>query len=324
MAFQDNSGDIIFDVVLTDEGRRRLALGDGSFNIVKFGLGDDEINYELYDTSAATQNQDIEILQTPVFEAFTNNTSVMSSMLMSIPRNNLLYLPILKVNESAEGNLTTFHTDNVFHVAVDSNTEDNNGLSSGTTGLAFDSNGIRTGFMLGFSTQKASNFIRIDAGIDNDAVPPSTNIADLFLDETQYTIELDNRLGSIVDRYGTVRPSASSIDDDNIALYVLSAETDPRFVYTNTSTDASGVGGQVIAGARSTYLEFRIVSSINLRQSDFLFNRLGTSKAANTGGLKGSDGSSEPAYNFIDSLVKITGLNTGYSVDIPIRFVKLQ
>ena len=92
MAFQDNSGDIIFDVVLTDEGRRRLARGDGSFNIVKFALGDDEINYGLYDTTAVTQTQDLEILQTPVFEAFTNNTSVMSSMLMSIPRNNLLYL----------------------------------------------------------------------------------------------------------------------------------------------------------------------------------------------------------------------------------------
>ena len=33
MAFQDNSGDIIFDVVLTDEGRRRLSAGDGTFNI---------------------------------------------------------------------------------------------------------------------------------------------------------------------------------------------------------------------------------------------------------------------------------------------------
>ena len=325
MAFQDNSGDIIFDVVLTDEGRRRLARGDGSFNIVKFGLGDDEINYELYDTSAATQNQDIEILQTPVFEAFTNNTSVMSSMLMSIPRNNLLYLPVLKINEIADGTSTQFHADNVFHVAVDGNTEDNNGVSSGVTALAYNSDGqIREGFMLGFSTQKASNYIRIDAGIDNDAVPPATNIADLFLDETQYTVEIDSRLGSIVSRDGTVRPSASSVDDDNIALYVLSAETDPDFIFTNTSTDGSGAGGQVIAGARSTYLEFRIASSVNLRQSSFLFNRLGSSVAEGAGGgLPGSDGS-VPAYDFIDSLVKVTGLNTGYSVDLPIRFVKLQ
>ena len=50
MGFQDNSGDIIFDVVLTDEGRRRLALGN--FSIVQFALGDDEINYGLYDTNA--------------------------------------------------------------------------------------------------------------------------------------------------------------------------------------------------------------------------------------------------------------------------------
>ena len=76
MAFQDNSGDIIFDVVLTDEGRRRLARGDGSFNIVKFALGDDEINYELYDKNAATTQQDLTILQTPIFEAFTNNFSM--------------------------------------------------------------------------------------------------------------------------------------------------------------------------------------------------------------------------------------------------------
>ena len=45
MGLQDNSGDIILDVVLTDEGRKRLAKGDGSFEIVKFGCGDDEINY---------------------------------------------------------------------------------------------------------------------------------------------------------------------------------------------------------------------------------------------------------------------------------------
>ena len=35
MGFQDNSGDIIFDVILTDEGRRQLSKGDGSFRITK-------------------------------------------------------------------------------------------------------------------------------------------------------------------------------------------------------------------------------------------------------------------------------------------------
>ena len=316
MAFQDNSGDIIFDVVLTDEGRRRLARGDGSFNITKFALGDDEINYTLYDTDGTSANQDLEILQTPIFEAFTNNTSVMSSMLVSIPRNNLFYLPIIKPNEVADGTKTKFHGDNVMYVAVDANTENNNDLSSGTTAIAYDSAGLlRTGIMLGFSTQKNSNYIRVDSGIDNNAVPPATNIADLFLDETQYSIELDNRLGSIISRDGSTRISPASVDDDNIALYVVSAETDPSFVYTNLNTD-SNAADQVIEGARSTYLEFRIASSIDLRQSNFLFTRLGgtatVAQKTGTGTVK-----------IIDTLVKVTGLNTGYSVDLPVRFAKL-
>jgi len=41
MAFLDNSGDIILDAVLTDTGRHRMAMGDGSFRITKFALGDD-------------------------------------------------------------------------------------------------------------------------------------------------------------------------------------------------------------------------------------------------------------------------------------------
>jgi len=105
MAFLDSSGDIILDAVLTDTGRMRLARGDGSFKISKFALADDEINYQLYDKNhtSGSAYYDLEILQTPVLEAFTNNTSMMKNKLMSIPRTNLLYLPVLKLNE-AEAN----------------------------------------------------------------------------------------------------------------------------------------------------------------------------------------------------------------------------
>ena len=93
MAFLDNSGDIILDAVLTDTGRMRLAKGDGSFKITKFAFGDDEINYELYDKNhpSGSAYYDTEILQTPVLEAFTNNTSTLKSKLISISRTNLLY-----------------------------------------------------------------------------------------------------------------------------------------------------------------------------------------------------------------------------------------
>ena len=100
MAFLDNSGDIILDAVLTDTGRMRLAKGDGSFKITKFAMGDDEINYSLYNRNHASGSAyyDLDILQTPVLEAFTNNASSMKSKLVSMSRTNLLYLPMCKLN----------------------------------------------------------------------------------------------------------------------------------------------------------------------------------------------------------------------------------
>jgi hypothetical protein len=87
MAFLDNSGDIILDAVLTDTGRARLAKGDGTFKISKFALADDEVDYELYNDEhpSGSAYYDLEILQTPVLEAFTNNASSMKHKLVSIP-----------------------------------------------------------------------------------------------------------------------------------------------------------------------------------------------------------------------------------------------
>ena len=65
MGFLDNTGDIIIDAVLTDTGRMRLAKGDGSFKIAKFALGDDEIDYTLFNKSHASGSAyyDLEILK---------------------------------------------------------------------------------------------------------------------------------------------------------------------------------------------------------------------------------------------------------------------
>ena len=87
MAFLDNSGDIILDAVLTDLGRERMAAGNGSFRIVKFGLGDDEINYGTYDLShpSGSAYYDLEIMQTPIFEATTAiNSNIKRSNLKEI------------------------------------------------------------------------------------------------------------------------------------------------------------------------------------------------------------------------------------------------
>lgn len=319
MGFQDNSGDIILDAVLTDEGRRLLAKGDGSFAITKFALGDEEINYALFDTTTATAYQDLSILQTPCLEAFTNNTSTMKTKLITLTDNNTLYLPILKLNQNQPG--SAMHSDGHYVIAADGNTEDNNGAVTATTAIGVDTNGqITSGVIYGSKTSVDSTYIRVDSGLDTSEISANTPI-ESYAQETAYIVEMDNRLGYIVPKGGSgTAKSPDSVDDDNVATYSftsgVSNGVSSVYVFNNSNTQNSA--DQVISGPRSTYIEFKIASAANLRQSDYLFTLLGRSDGSMA---KAEGGSSTVKY--IDSIIKVTGMTTGYSVDIPIRYVKL-
>jgi hypothetical protein len=311
MAFLDNSGDIILDAVLTDTGRYRLAKGDGSFRVAKFALGDDEINYRLYDknNTSGSAYYDLSILQTPVLEAFTDNAAGLKSKLMTISRNNLLYLPVLKLNET--NNVTKRYTDGSFMVAVDEDTEDAM-ITSTTTGDTV------VGVLKGLTVNESKNHIQIDQGLDTNYEISPTNALDADLVETQYIIEMDNRLGNIIapQQNGSTVARASYIDDDNIASYFFSLGSDTSFVKEiNNLTNTAG-NGQVITGPRGTKLEFSIRSSIDLQTTTFLFDQLGgtTVISAATG---------TPTVQYIDTNVRVIGATTGYRVDIPVRFIKV-
>jgi hypothetical protein len=64
-------------------------------------------------------------------------------------------------------------------------------------------------------------------------------------------------------------------------------------------------------------LWFSIGSSLSLQQNTYLFNLLGSD------GTMASTSSGTQAVKFIDSIIKITGINTGYSINVPVRYVKL-
>jgi len=301
MAFIDSSGDIILDSTITDTGRFRLAKGDGSFKIVKFALGDDEINYRNFNKnhSSGSAYYDLDILQTPILEAFTNNTATMQSKLISIPRTNLLYLPIIKLNELPTD--SSRHSSGAFILAVDEETED--ALIQSANGA--NNRGIMKGARAG---DGGGSIIRLDQGLDTTEISPSF-VIDADLIETQYIIEIDNRLASVVDNNGS-QARISFIDDDNIASYYLSLGTDAAYVSENTVRDESS-GTETIRGPRGTILKFKLRSSIELNTSDFLFDQLGSTATINSTSVK-----------YIDSMTRITGATTGYRVDIPIRFAK--
>lgn len=304
MAFLDNSGDIILDAVLTDHGRKRLAQGDGSFRIAKFALGDDEIDYSLYNSndSRGSAYFDLDILSTPVLEAFTDNFSALKSKLMSIPRNDLLYLPVIKLSKNGLSEQTTL---GVYCVASDEITEK---MFSGPSAIGV------------FGSTRPGSFsseISLHQGLDTTEISFS-NVIDSDLKETQYIVEVDNRLTKVLKPTDNSEASVSYIDDDNIASYYFTYSTDSDMVRDiNNTNDSGGTGKTIeIAGPRGTKLSLKIKSTMDLQYSTFLFERLGSVKTLNI------NNTGNTQYHTIDSNIRVMGATTGYKIDIPIRFLK--
>ena len=320
MGFLDNSGDIVVDMILTDTGRWRLARGDGSFKITKFALADDEIDYSKYNSSHASGSAyyDLDILTTPVLEAPSDNSTTMQSKLLTITRNNLLYLPILKLSENVDGTKTTRHsTFNMFVVLVDENSE------STDLSLGVYQSTVR-GLIKG-TTGKQGGYIRIDQGLDTTAISYQRPL-DPDLLETQYIVEIDNRLGSLVSPTG-VELIPSLVDDDNIAIYnITDASTSVGATlaesgligFMDTSKDLVGLVS--IAGPRGSFLSFRVKSSELLNSSESLFDEIGI---IGTAVEINSNHTGARVALFIDTIVKVTGATTGYRLDIPVRFAKV-
>lgn len=319
MAFLDNSGDIILDAVLTDTGRKRLAKGDGSFKIVKFALGDDEIDYSLYQNAnhadgahaSGSAYYDLNILMSPILEAFTNNTASMKSKLVSIPRTNLLYMPVLKMNNNystTEPNSDATLGNGVHVVAVDKATED-----------AFAS---LNGVLSGFSKDKQEgasydNYIMIEQGLDTSEISNYLTI-DNDLKETQFIVEIDNRLGTIETTAvsGGVLQTPSFIDDDSIASYYFSMGTDKTIVLDHKPNSDDNTFRSDLAGPRGARVQLNIRASLDLSSNEHLFTALGGTGTATVGTTPNY------AYKYIDTNIRITGATTGASIDIPVRFVK--
>ena len=82
MAFLDRST-LIVDAVLTDKGREELSRN--RFEITKFALGDDDVDYTLYNESNSNGPNfyGVAIDNMPVLEAFTNSSEALRYKLIT-------------------------------------------------------------------------------------------------------------------------------------------------------------------------------------------------------------------------------------------------
>ena len=109
MAYLDNT-EITVDAILTKKGRQKLASGQ-SLNITKFALGDDEIDYTLYEPAhpKGSAYYDSAIRAIPVTEASPDETQVLRYKLVTLPKGTTqiptvkLGYPQISVNQCEGG-----------------------------------------------------------------------------------------------------------------------------------------------------------------------------------------------------------------------------
>ena len=329
MAFLDNSGDIILDAVLTDAGRKRLAQGDGSFRIVKFALGDDEIDYSLFDKAHPSGSAyfDLDIMQTPVLEAFTNNTSLLKHKLMTVSQTNLLYLPEMRLNDIQTGSQAVALGFTGSDVTSSNFLES---LAASGTGIflvcANDITKRELGLTVLANKQLSeTRHIRVDQGLNTSDISHRRTISP-FLKEDQYTIRCDSRMLVLSNQnQGNPLPVESFIDDDMMATYYLS-DTDNNYVMGPPDGRANEENleeaERIIKGPMGGRLLFNLMPTEEIETSSSLFDELGGGAGSTLSVDTIADASVKKTFLYIDTTVRVTGITTGSSIDIPVRVLK--
>jgi|ETNvirenome_6_85_1030632.scaffolds.fasta_scaffold01047_18 hypothetical protein len=343
MAFLDNSGDIILDAVLTETGRRKMARGE--FRIVKFALGDDEIDYSLYNKNhpSGSAYYDLEILQTPVFEAFTQINAGINYGLLPTTATDLLYLPVAKTNELLDMQLNNVAKSSGVYYIIDTSGDTDPGAAA--TGIVKAMQEANITYIQGYGNS-SNNFVLVETGIDTGvgSVPVGTEanrtsyLVNNSLVDTGFYAYYDNRLftacagpaanstfsndGADNSFNGAVSLEAASQISISIGLenYIasrLSAVSNKVFWYSNNTAQ----NYSVIGGPRAAATAVSPVVKVGLEAEYSLY---GSTGVAGSTLFPGVSAISSTNFNYIDSTIYVQGIESPAQVQIPVRIIRIQ
>jgi len=332
MAFLDNSGDIILDAVLTDVGRKRMARGN--FKVVKFALGDDEIDYGLYDKNhpSGSAYYDLEVLQTPILEAFTQANASINYGLVTYARNDLLYLPTINMStkNSVLTNVAIKHaTNNVVYLADDTKMDGSSVLTSDM--LKADLGDKNSVLISGRSDDK---YIFIETGLQTTELRSSstnqnTYLLAMGLNDNKFVVQCDKRFiasvmgatpassftmastgGTLTVTLQTKNEAASATGLRNYKDILISGITNRLYPSTTGADTTATYSG--ITGPRGAFCAMNFNIDGNISQNDF--SKYGRRAYALFG--------SANLYDYIDTIIYVRGINTNIVLQVPIRVIQ--
>jgi len=149
MAYANNET-LTVDAVLTKKGRELLA-AQGGLNITAFALSDDEIDYRLYQPNhpQGSAYYDLAIRNTPVLEAFTDETQVLKYKLVTLPAG-VTSIPTISLGQSS----ITVNKDYKGEVVIVPSTNPSYNTTLGYTAILSNKN---LGTIIGEQLQAASS-----------------------------------------------------------------------------------------------------------------------------------------------------------------------
>ena len=101
MGYLDNSS-VTVDAILTLKGRELLAKGGTAFNITQFAVGDDEVDYSLWnpDHPLGTNYYGTIIENMPITEAIPDETQALKYKLITLPKQTT-NIPVVTVGNTS-------------------------------------------------------------------------------------------------------------------------------------------------------------------------------------------------------------------------------
>ena len=336
MAFLDNSGDIILDAVLTDLGRKRMA--QGNFKITKCAFGDDEIDYGLYNKDAVDSTEDLQILQTPVFEAFTGVNANINYRLLSYARRDLLYLPVLKVNDVLSEAI--LRKNGVFHLAV--NGETANKLWDSSTGTGDIASAAGNTYYMQNGARIGQKLI-IESGLDTDVLSKdrptrSSYIVSLGLYDNTFTLSLNNKYftdattsgagakftvdedGAANVAWGSLTPTGVSSTTTALTNYsnaTISAIPNLAFDRPGSSTPIGATSVILGPGASAMAFGLRVHSGLTTTSTGGRDSKWSLDGTINDTVFGGSN-----KYDYIDTTIYLEGDVSSARIQLPIRIIR--
>ena len=333
MAFKKTSGTIVIDATLTERGREKMAKGE--FLVSKFALGDDEINYDLFNKDLMFDSEYTPALKTlPSLEAYSNRGANIHYGPTTHINGHILYLPELVINNKLD--FCPDLRDDVYYVSVNDETSEKlNSIFSNSfrflesgkvekTKLVIES-GI-TAEDAGRATIKRRDVLLLATGLIDQYfyVMGDYRFIDSMLVSSKESKFKNFQNGDKRINFETLNRAGATSHENGFKYFrTYLAHTTPNLMSDEGSYKSPGIRYSNIFSARGSVMAMNINVDSSLRNNSNGSRDARWSQYGSSNQILFSDKTSEGyKFDYIETTIYIVGAISHAEIQVPIRLLR--